>query len=145
MGEDEPGLGGFKLAADLVRSVARVGGAHSEAEIEAAEDDGGVLEAVGEDDTDHVTLTEAERKQGSGNFKGLLSNLKQVILVSLSVKLMLSSHSNFKFQRSVRFSYRPIPTNYFKRGSRVLMTLVLLTRESASGSLHFEPQRSKFL
>ena len=93
MGEDEPGLGGSKLAADLVRSVARVGGAHSEAEIEAAEDDGGVLEAVREDDTDHVTLTEAERKQGSGNFKGLLSNLKQIILVSsLFVQLMLSSH-----------------------------------------------------
>ena len=144
MGEDEPGLGGSKLAADLVSSVAGVGGAHSKAEIEAAEDDGGVLEAVREDDTDHVTLTEAERKQGSGNLKGLLSNLKQVIFVSLSVKLILSAHSNFKSQRSVRFSYRPIPTNYFKRGSRVLMTLVLL-RESASSSLHFETQMSIFL
>ena len=95
MGEDELGLGGSKLAADLVRSVARVGGAHSEAEIEAAEDDGGVLEAVGEDDTDHVTLVEAERNQGSGNLQGLLSNLKQVISIlvsSLFVQLMLSSH-----------------------------------------------------
>ena len=82
MSEDEPGLRGPQLAADRVRGVGGVSGAHGEAEIEAAEDDGGVLEAVGEDDTDHVTLTEAERKQGSGNFKGLLSNLKQVILVS---------------------------------------------------------------
>ena len=82
MGEDEPGLGGSELAADLVSGVARVGGAHSEAEIEAAEDDGGVLEAVREDDTDHVTLAQAKCSQGSGNLKGLLSNLKQVILVS---------------------------------------------------------------
>ena len=104
MGEDEPGLGGSKLAADLVSGVAGVGGAYCEAEVEAAEDDGGVLEAVGEDDTDHVTLAEAERNQGSGNLKGLLSNLKQVILVSSILFELFSSHSNFKSQRSVRFS-----------------------------------------
>ena len=96
MGEDEPGLGGSKLTANLVSGVAGVGGAHSEAEVEAAEDDGGVLEAVGEDDTDHVTLAEAERNQGSGNLKGLLSNLKQVILVSSILFELFSSHLNFK-------------------------------------------------
>ena len=78
MSEDEAGLRGPQLAADLVRGVGGVSGAHGEAEIEAAEDYGGVLETVGEQDTDHVTLAEAEPRQGPGNLEGLLSDLNQV-------------------------------------------------------------------
>ena len=74
--KDELGLRGAQLAADLEGGVAGVGGAHGEAEVEAAEDDGGVLEAVGEDNTDHITLAKPECYQGSGNLECLLSDLK---------------------------------------------------------------------
>ena len=78
MSNYELGLRGAELAADLVGGVAGVGGAHGQAEVEAAEDDGGVLETVGEDHTDHVTLAETECHQGSGNLECLLSDLKKV-------------------------------------------------------------------
>ena len=101
MSEDEPGLRGPQLAADLVRGVGGVSGAHGEAKVEAAEDDGGVLEAVGEQDTDHVTLAEAEPRQGPSNLEGLISDLNKVNFVSpfyiiithFSVEQNLSSNS----------------------------------------------------
>ena len=63
--------------------VAGVGRAHGEAEVEATENDGWVLEAVWEDDTHHVTLAEAQPHQGSSNLQWLLSDLKQDNLLSV--------------------------------------------------------------
>ena len=75
MGEDQPGAGGVELAGDLGWGVARVDGSQHHAQVETAQDQGGVLYTVGQDHTHHVSFLQAQTREGSGNLQCCLSHL----------------------------------------------------------------------